>query len=92
VDAAPPEDALYGTEMGGVRVDALPVRYDVVQREREFLADWPVGSPGHRGYARRLHEGTPLLLHQAARGEGVTVAHGGAPRTVARPATARHVP
>ena len=73
-DLTPPEDALYGTELGSVRVDALPVGYDVVRHEQEFLADWPVGSAAHAGYARRLRQGTPLRLHQAARGERVTVA------------------
>ncbi len=45
----------------------------VRQREREFLAAWPPGPPGHESYAARLHDATPLRLEQAARA-GVALA------------------
>lgn len=67
-DLRPPQDALYGVELAGVRCDAVPVRYDVARRQRELLASWPPGSPAHTSYAQRLVTGTPLRLEQAARG------------------------
>ena len=70
-DPAPPPDALYGTQLDGARCDAVPVRYDVAHREAEFLASWPPGTAGHRAYARRLAEATPLRPWQAARGAQV---------------------
>lgn len=75
-DSFPPSDALYGMQLEGARCDALPVRYDIERREREFLASWPPGSAAHRTYARRLREGTPLRIPQAARGAQVRVAAG----------------
>ncbi len=72
-DPVPPPDALYGVQLDGLRCDALPVRYDVRQREREFTTSWPIGSPGHVSYAQRLRDGTPLRLEQAARA-GVSLA------------------
>lgn len=73
-DLAPPSDALYGAQLGSVRCDALPVRYDVTRHERDFLANWPPGSAAHASYRHRMAEGTPLLLEQAARGAGVALA------------------
>ena len=67
-DPRPPDDALYGLELDGVRCDALPVRYDVERRHREFVASWPTGTAAHVSYAERLLVGTPLRLEQAARG------------------------
>ena len=64
----PPDDALYGLELDGVRCDALPVRYDVERRQHEFVASWPSGTAAQVSYAERLLEGTPLRLEQAARG------------------------
>jgi hypothetical protein len=69
----PPADGLYGTTVGGVRCDALPVRFDLSWWTRRFLAQWPPGSPGHRSYFTRLTGGTHLHPHQAAR-DGVQLA------------------
>jgi hypothetical protein len=66
-DLQPPADGLYGSTVGAVRCDALPVRFDVSWWKRRFLAQWPPGSPGHRAYFARLTGGTQLHLHQAAR-------------------------
>jgi hypothetical protein len=41
------QDALYGTTLDGVHIDAIPIHYDHARFEREFLAHWPVGSPAH---------------------------------------------
>ena len=65
-----PADSLYGVSIGGLRGDALPVRFDPARWTERFLAQWPPGSPGHRSYFTRIAHGTHLQLHQAAR-EGV---------------------
>jgi hypothetical protein len=67
-DPAPPADGLYGTTVGSLRADALPVRFDPAWWTRRFLAQWPPGSPGHRSYFTRITAGTHLEPRQAARG------------------------
>jgi hypothetical protein len=64
----PPADSLYGTVVGRLRCDALPVRLDLARWTARFLAQWPPGSPGHRAYLGRITSGTHLRLEQAARG------------------------
>ena len=64
----PPADSLYGTTVGSLRCDALPVRFDLARWTVRFLALWPPGSPGHRAYFGRIANGTHLRLEQAARG------------------------
>jgi hypothetical protein len=64
----PPADSLYGTTVGPLRCDALPVRFDLARWMARFLAQWPPGSPGHRSYFGRITTGTHLRLEQAARG------------------------
>ena len=78
-DPRPPTDSLYGVSIGGLRGDALPVRFDPARWKERFLAQWPPGSPGHHSYFTRITRGTHLQLHQAAR-EGVQLtAHGEQP-------------
>ena len=67
-DPSPPADSLYGTTIGGLRGDALPVRFDSTRWTDRFLAQWPPGSPGYRSYFARITGGTHLRLQQAARG------------------------
>ena len=73
----PPPDSLYGTRIGRLRCDALPVEAHWTAR---FLEQWPAGSPGHDAYLHRLRHGTPLRLEQAARGTvddpDLLIAHG----------------
>lgn len=64
----PPPDRLYGIAVGGVRYDALPVRYDAKRWLQRFLADWPPGSPAHVSYHRRIVDGPDYALTQAVRG------------------------
>jgi hypothetical protein len=66
-DPRPPADSLYGTGVGGLRGDALPVRFDHARWKERFLAQWPPGSPGHRSYFTRITRGTHLRPRQAAR-------------------------
>jgi hypothetical protein len=63
-----PADSLYGTSIGSLRCDALPVRFDLARWTARFLAQWPPASPGHRAYYGRITRGTHLRLEQAARG------------------------
>jgi len=63
--AAP--DALYGSTVEGVRVEALPVSYDHAAFERDFLASWPAGSPAHASYYRRISEGPAFRPDDAVR-------------------------
>jgi hypothetical protein len=66
-DPRPPADSLYGVSIGGLRGDALPVRFDPAWWKERFLAQWPPGSPGYRSYFTGITHGTHLQLHQAAR-------------------------
>jgi hypothetical protein len=77
-DPRPPADGLYGTTIGALRCDALPVRFDLGWWRARFLAQWPPGSPGHRSYLPRVTRGTHLRLQQAARA-GVRLAAAGEP-------------
>jgi hypothetical protein len=70
--AAP--DALYGTAVGGVRVEALPVPYDHAGFERDFLASWPAGSPAYASYHRRIVEGPSYRPDDAVRLEASATA------------------
>jgi hypothetical protein len=62
-----PADSLYGTVVGRLRCDALPVRFDDAAWMAHFVAQWSPGSPGHRAYFGRITSGTHLRLEQAAR-------------------------
>jgi hypothetical protein len=70
-----PEASLYGCQLDGLRVDALPVHYDHEAWLRRFLREWPEGSLAHDLYYSRLLGGLDFSLHQAAR-DGVTIAAG----------------
>ena len=41
-DPSPPADSLYGVSIGGLRADALPVRFDPARWKERF---WPSGHP-----------------------------------------------
>ena len=49
--------ALYAVRSGNTCIEALPVHYDVGRFEREFLSNWPVGSPAHASYHGRIVRG-----------------------------------
>jgi hypothetical protein len=74
-DGRMPEGSLYGCQLEGLRVDALPVRYDHEAWLGRFLRDWPEGSPAHDLYYSRLLDGPDFSLPQAAR-DGVTIVAG----------------
>ncbi|MEQ1518220.1 MAG: hypothetical protein ABL931_17200 [Usitatibacteraceae bacterium] len=57
VHTAPEELVQYGAQLGGVHIDAIPVHYDGAAFEHTFLKNWPVGSPAHQSYYRRIVDG-----------------------------------
>ncbi|MGH6895648.1 MAG: metallophosphoesterase family protein [Geminicoccaceae bacterium] len=67
-----PEASLYGCQLDGLRIDALPVPYDHEAWLWRFLRDWPEGSPAHHSYYSRLLDGPDFSLDRAAR-DGVTI-------------------
>lgn len=62
-----PADSLYGTRLGSLRIDALPIRYDHDRWLRRFHANWPPGSPAHYSYHRRMTDGPAFTPSQARR-------------------------
>ena len=61
-----PHPTLYGLDIGGVLIDALPLVYDHAAWVERFLALWPVGSDAHRSYFERICEGPDHLPKFAA--------------------------
>lgn len=64
----PAQNALYGTRVAGVHVDAVPLHYDAHRFEREFIASWPPGSAAHASYFERIARGPAYSAGQAVRG------------------------
>jgi hypothetical protein len=67
ISHSPAPDALYGTTVECVCVEALAVHYDHSGFEREFLAGWPAGSPAYSSYHRRIAGGPEYHLDDAVR-------------------------
>ncbi|MGB7256858.1 MAG: hypothetical protein WBD48_02130 [Pseudolabrys sp.] len=61
-----PHKTLYGTQRGGVHIDAVPLDYDRTEFLEKFLARWPEGSPAHASYYRRIVDGPDYSIAQAA--------------------------
>ncbi len=57
---------LYGTRIGEACIDALPLHYDQARWQREFLANWPEGSPAHISYFQRITAGPSYDVIMAA--------------------------
>ncbi len=64
---APQVTPLYGTRIGDIHVEALPVHYDPARWQREFLANWPAGSAGHLSYYARITRGPAYAVTDANR-------------------------
>jgi hypothetical protein len=71
--------ALYGTVVGGVHVDALPIAYDHAAWLKHFDAAWPAQSPAALSYRKRIVEGPRYELAQAPRAGVAMRAESGAP-------------
>jgi hypothetical protein len=61
------QDALYGTRLGPLFIDALPVHYDQPAWLARFAASWPDGSAAHRSYYARIVHGPRYEQSSAAR-------------------------
>jgi hypothetical protein len=66
-----PHDSLYGIEVGGLRFDALPIRFDHAAWQRRFLCNWPPGSDAHGSYFARIVHGPDYEFAQAIHVGGV---------------------
>jgi len=58
---------LYAALLDGVHIEALPVDYDCERWQREFLANWPLGSAAHASYYNRIAQGPSYTVYQAIR-------------------------
>jgi len=67
VTPAPAVEALYAIRTGNTYVEALPVHYDAARFEREFLSNWPAGSPAHESYHGRIARGPSYEPARAVR-------------------------
>jgi hypothetical protein len=64
-------EALYAVRAGNTYVEALPVHYEAARFEREFLSNWPVGSPAHASYHGRIARGPNYEAARAIRRHAV---------------------
>lgn len=55
----PPAEGMaqYGRQIGALYIDAIPVHCDHSAFTTQFLADWPIGSPAHVSYFKRIIDG-----------------------------------
>lgn len=60
-----PMPALYGTQMAGVHIDAVPIHYDHDRWQQRFERNWPPGSDAWISYAARIFEGPDWRPGQA---------------------------
>jgi len=60
-----PHPALYGCKLAAVFIDSHAVNYDVARWEREFLKNWPQGSPAWLSYFSRIANGPEFRLQQS---------------------------
>lgn len=58
---------VYGTEIEGLRFDALAIRYDAAAWWARFSRNWPPGSAGRRAYGRRIESGPDFDRERARR-------------------------
>jgi hypothetical protein len=56
---------LYESRLAGAWVALLPVRFDADRWQREFLAQWPPGSPALESYFQRIGHGPAFSPAQA---------------------------
>lgn len=64
-------NSLYGTELHGMVVEAVPLAYDIAAWRRRFEAVWVAGSPAALNYADRIVAG-PHYARERALGAGIT--------------------
>jgi hypothetical protein len=59
--------ALYATRLDNTVIEALPLHYDHARWLRDFLANWPRGTPAHQSYFKRIAHGPAYGLEEAVR-------------------------
>jgi hypothetical protein len=59
-----PHPPLYGQALDGASIDALPIRYDNVRWQEDFLRNWPPGSPAWLSYFGRIAGGPDYRLQR----------------------------
>ena len=57
--------AQYGAVINGVHIDAIPVHYDHESFLRDFLSQWPPGTPAHHSYFKRIVDGPAFAAPHA---------------------------
>jgi hypothetical protein len=68
IATGPASLALYGSRIGTLFIDALPVHYDEARWLEAFLTRWPKGSAAYDSYFRRMSDGPAYELSHAVRG------------------------
>jgi hypothetical protein len=63
----PSGGGLYGTRLGAVVIEAVPVRYDHDAWLARFDRVWPAGSPANLSYRKRIACGPAYDIEQALR-------------------------
>lgn len=63
---ASPHPPLYGKLLRDVHIDALAIHYDAAAWQREFLQNWPEGSPAWLSYFKRIVTGPEYSPREAA--------------------------
>ncbi len=63
-----PRESLYGIALGGLRFDAVPIRYDHAAWLRQFEKNWPPDSPAYQSYYQRITDGPDFDIAQAIHG------------------------
>lgn len=69
---APDPATLYALHTGDTHVAAVSVHYDTARFERDFLSNWPEGSPAHVSYHGRITRGPGYAREQAIRHHAAT--------------------
>jgi hypothetical protein len=59
--------ALYSTQSGDLRVEAIAIDYDAAAWRARFLRQWPEGTDAHVSYFARIEQGPGYALGQALR-------------------------
>ncbi len=65
-----PHPVLHEVRIAGAYAALLPLRFDAARWSREFLVQWPPGSPAWRSYYKRITRGPAFSLGQACASAG----------------------
>ncbi len=65
-----PHPVVHETRVAGAWVALLPAHFDSIRWQRDFLAQWPPGSPAWQSYFQRIAHGTRFSRQQALAAQG----------------------